>query len=458
MPLKVVPLSNELPGFAPLPHELVTGELALNTSDGVLYTKLADGTITSVCCGSAANPVGGGFYSGECSECRALAAAATEVAAGSEALSIVRMSWVLTSGGSGTCQRSVDHYEIEYNVDPVLADGAWTHAGKELSSASSTSFATPLTHAGTIYVRVVPVTATGVRGNAPAFPISVEVPPEVPPPPPPPTMWECRNNHPAEISGGPPDFVTTFPTAAEVGSCDPPPPPVESWTCSGTTCTHTPGVAPDGITHFASSVACTTACVESWTCSGTTCTHTPGVAPDIYTHYATSLLCTAACQTPDPLSYTCDNGQCVPSLVAPDNVTFFETAIGCDVRCAEPTGFTSQYGYCQQAMHTLSNGQGELDWPARWFLVSPSTDQPCRLSTVFAGWAGDGVTPIYAPTVDNGNGLAIASDGTRYTARPGGGFMRLPPVQAIGPCNAQHPAGESHAYGGLPCTVYNPAP
>lgn len=43
--LRIIPASNSTPGRAPKPEELQTGELALNTADGVLYTKNADGAI-----------------------------------------------------------------------------------------------------------------------------------------------------------------------------------------------------------------------------------------------------------------------------------------------------------------------------------------------------------------------------------------------------------------------------
>lgn len=49
--LRIKPASSSHPGFAPTPDEIETGELALNTADAVLYTKLADGTIAPVCCG-----------------------------------------------------------------------------------------------------------------------------------------------------------------------------------------------------------------------------------------------------------------------------------------------------------------------------------------------------------------------------------------------------------------------
>ena len=43
--LRIIPTLNSTAGLAPKPEELYTGELALNTADGVLYTKNADGMV-----------------------------------------------------------------------------------------------------------------------------------------------------------------------------------------------------------------------------------------------------------------------------------------------------------------------------------------------------------------------------------------------------------------------------
>lgn len=45
MAVQIIPKKSAQAGYAPLPGELATGELALNTSDNALYTKLANGTV-----------------------------------------------------------------------------------------------------------------------------------------------------------------------------------------------------------------------------------------------------------------------------------------------------------------------------------------------------------------------------------------------------------------------------
>ena len=39
---------NNTSGLAPIPEEMVPGELAVNTTDGTIYTKKEDGTIIAV--------------------------------------------------------------------------------------------------------------------------------------------------------------------------------------------------------------------------------------------------------------------------------------------------------------------------------------------------------------------------------------------------------------------------
>jgi hypothetical protein len=45
MAVALVPKKSTQAGYAPLPAELQTGELALNLADGALYTKLANGQV-----------------------------------------------------------------------------------------------------------------------------------------------------------------------------------------------------------------------------------------------------------------------------------------------------------------------------------------------------------------------------------------------------------------------------
>lgn len=45
MSVAIVPKSSSQAGYAPLVGELQTGEIALNTGDGALYAKLANGTV-----------------------------------------------------------------------------------------------------------------------------------------------------------------------------------------------------------------------------------------------------------------------------------------------------------------------------------------------------------------------------------------------------------------------------
>ena len=55
---KIVLKKNTLSGSIPTPSELSIGELAINTADGVIYTKLNDGTI-SIPIGSGGSGGGG---------------------------------------------------------------------------------------------------------------------------------------------------------------------------------------------------------------------------------------------------------------------------------------------------------------------------------------------------------------------------------------------------------------
>ncbi len=514
MPLKVVPLSNELPGFAPLPTELVTGELALNTSDGVLYTKLADGTIASVCCGGSSAPAAATpsnvpehYDGGVCGPCRnAGMGPATDAATTIDSVMcdfcILSIQW---KAWPGRCSPVPDYYDFQYSVDGgstwvTMSSLTQDSLGVGAAYGATTSMLRPSNANGLFLVRVVVVSVGGTHaGNCQTYAADGINCACDPPPPPPPTRFECIDGACGETSGTPdfvaswptpgecaahmtcettkwmcadcsmceevpgtPDFVDSWPTHEEClqyGGC----PPCNSWLCTGsTTCTYQPGIRAVGPDMFLTLEACTAACViESWTCNGTTCTHTPGVAPNGITHFASSEACTTACHPAS--SYTCANGQCAPSPVAPDNVTFFETWIECDVLCAEPTGLTTGGAGCSHAFHTLFNGMSELDSPSRWVMSGQRNPGPCRHPYYFqGGWEADGVTPIYVldPFPDYVNiawPISIDSDGTAYTANPAGGFMRLPPYEAMGPCNnasqAIHVGGE-----GLPCTVYNPAP
>lgn len=66
--LPVVPKSSSQPGMQPTPQELAAAELALNAGDGILYARMADGTVLPV----RARPLGGygggapGTFDGGC--------------------------------------------------------------------------------------------------------------------------------------------------------------------------------------------------------------------------------------------------------------------------------------------------------------------------------------------------------------------------------------------------------
>lgn len=45
---KILHKRADTPGKVPLPADLIVGELAINTADGALFTKLADGTVVAV--------------------------------------------------------------------------------------------------------------------------------------------------------------------------------------------------------------------------------------------------------------------------------------------------------------------------------------------------------------------------------------------------------------------------
>jgi len=54
---RIIIKSNSNAGAAPSPSELAVAELAINTADGKLYTKLASGTVTQVSGSSSSSGV-----------------------------------------------------------------------------------------------------------------------------------------------------------------------------------------------------------------------------------------------------------------------------------------------------------------------------------------------------------------------------------------------------------------
>lgn len=48
MPVRIIPKRNSAPGYVPRPDELEEGEIALNTYDGILFAKLANGEVRQI--------------------------------------------------------------------------------------------------------------------------------------------------------------------------------------------------------------------------------------------------------------------------------------------------------------------------------------------------------------------------------------------------------------------------
>ena len=164
--IRIIPASNSTPGQAPKPEELQTGELALNTADGLLYTKTADGKIAicgyplpknqttsdpspvaSECCGDY------GTYSGE----RGPAAISAVYAACISAGTLVR--WV-QDPPSGDCGGDTLNYTVEAKEGTEWQEVAYAEEG------GGTALLPPVA-AGTL-VRVKAISAGGAATTSEA--------------------------------------------------------------------------------------------------------------------------------------------------------------------------------------------------------------------------------------------------------------------------------------------------
>ena len=394
--------------MVPLPAELVTGELAVNTSDAVLYTKLADGTIAPVCCGGVA-PVSlnGGYFSGvECGPdgCSGMSDVATGIDGVVCAGCMMVLSW---HAQNSRCSRQVDYFDIQCSLDEAPsaieqggAAATWISvlqvpAGEVLQTHYTATVPRPTPATSSVSVRAVAVSVGGSRTGISYSSLLAAAPCDCdPPPPPPPQRYRCDTaTHTCSLESGQPDFVSTFPTLG----------------------------------------ACQQACAQHWECGNNGSCAPSNCALGDARCYATEEMCLQNCN----VTFHCVNGSCQPSGLPADHVTTFATLAECQPHCEVGCG-RSMSATC------VDGGNGCYHWDP---ISSPAGG--CFFATDPAGCDGQG-NAIYTPT---GFGHDTGPNGEVYSPY-GATFCQWWPMSYCGPCSAEN-VGASCT---MNCGTYNPAP
>lgn len=329
MPIPIVPKSTDQPGVQPTPQELLQAELALNANNGILYAKMADGTVLPV----RARPLGGypagdpGTFDGGC--CPPVVTDSGEVipgVVGQPAPGTFQITSIGCAVGGSSCLWNVTFYQprgfwglfhVQGEVrQPVTGEVMWAFVAQDLwvnwDSGTERQFAIST---------LAPWRDTDQFGAVLWSPSS------------PSSGWQPTGRY-RVAAGGMVDRVLPTATAeytfAGPGtvpancSCDPPPPPdYGSWVvvdngettrydCVGGACVANPGrqyavrwqfVPADGVTSFAAEADATAAANALTTQGG---------------QYATQAACVSACvsgawvvtASGNVTRYRCTGGNC----------------------------------------------------------------------------------------------------------------------------------------------------